>query len=119
MPKPDIGQFKSAVSKLEQALAQPKNEFIRDSVIQRFEFSVELAWKTSKKIMGSTSTAPKTLVREMAQNKFINEVELWLKAVDMRNLSSHTYQEELAEEVYEFAKLFLPQLKQLLGTMEK
>ncbi|MFM8312950.1 MAG: nucleotidyltransferase substrate binding protein, partial [Deltaproteobacteria bacterium] len=49
MPKPDIGPFKNAVSKLEQALAQTKNEFIRDSVIQRFEFSVELAWKTSKK----------------------------------------------------------------------
>lgn len=118
MPKPDIGPFKNAVSKLEQALAQTKNEFIRDSVIQRFEFSVELAWKTSKKIMGSTSTAPKTLIREMAQNQLISEIELWLKAVDMRNLSSHTYQENLAEEVYDFAKLFLPHLKQLLSVIE-
>ncbi len=119
MPITDITQFKNAVTKLEQALAQTKNEFIRDSVIQRFEFSVKLAWKTAKKLMGSSSTAPKGLIREMAQNQFISDTELWLKAVDMRNLSSHTYQEELADQVYDFAKMFLPHLKQLLAHMEK
>lgn len=106
-------EFSRAVLRLEQAIAQPKNEFIRDSVIQRFEFSVELGWKTAKKIMGTTTSAPKDVVREMGQSHYIEEVELWLKAIDMRNLSSHTYKEDLAEKVFSFAIGFLPELKKL------
>lgn len=105
--------FKNAVTRLEEALNQKKDEFIRDSVIQRFEFCVELAWKTSKKIMGTASTAPKTVVREMAQNGFIEDVELWLESIDQRNLSSHSYKEDLAESIYLFAQNFLPELKKL------
>lgn len=106
-------EFNNAVEKLSQALAQKKNEFIRDSVIQRFEFCIELAWKTAKRIMGTSTTAPKDVIREMAQSSYISDVELWLKAIDMRNLSSHTYKEDLAEQVYEFSCLFLDELKQL------
>ena len=39
-------ELKDAVLRLEEAIAQPENDMIRDSVIQRFEFSFELAWKT-------------------------------------------------------------------------
>lgn len=106
-------QLDKAVDKLKSAIAQPKDEFIRDSVIQRFEFCVELAWKVSKKVMGTTTTAPKEVVREMAQNKLIEDVKLWIEAVDMRNLSSHTYNEELAEKVYAFAVSFLQELSSL------
>jgi len=112
-------EFKKAVRKLGEALQQQKTEFLRDSVIQRFEFCVELAWKTSKKIMGVPHSAPKMVVREMAQNQLIEDVELWLKAIDMRNLSTHTYKEKLAEEVYEFAKEFYPHLKLLTEKIEE
>jgi len=107
-------ELEKAVSRLEDALAQKKDEFIRDSVIQRFEFSVELAWKTAKKIMGTSTSAPKEFVREMAQNQYIQNVELWLEAVDMRNLSSHTYKEDLADKVYAFANNFISELKTLV-----
>lgn len=113
MPTQVTEEFEKAVKRLGEALNQVKNEFLRDSVIQRFEFSVELAWKTSRRIMGTTTTAPKDIVREMAQASYIQDVELWLKAVDMRNLSSHTYKEDLAEQVYGFAKQFFPELSRL------
>lgn len=106
-------EFHKAVSRLEEALFQDKNDFIRDSVIQRFEFSVELAWKTTRKIMGTATTAPKDVIREMAQGHYIDDVNQWLLAIDMRNLTSHTYKEDLAEKVYDFAEKFLPQLKKL------
>lgn len=111
-------ELQKAIKKLGEALAQPKNEFIRDSTIQRFEFCIELAWKTSKKIMGTSTSAPKDVIREMAQNNYIQNVELWLKAIDMRNLSSHTYKEELAEQVYSFASQFFPELTKLISLIE-
>ncbi len=111
-------ELTKAVTKLQEALAQPKNEFLRDSTIQRFEFCVELAWKTSKKIMGTSTTAPKDVIREMAQSSYIANLDIWLTAIDMRNLSSHTYKEELAERVYDFARMFLPELVLLLKHLE-
>lgn len=101
------------MDRLHEALLQPKNEFIRDSVIQRFEFCIELSWKTAKKMMGTSTTAPKDVIREMAQSNYVQDVEIWLKAIDMRNLSSHTYKEDLAEQVFAFAASFLPELQQL------
>ena len=55
----------------------------------------------------------------MAQSGYISSAELWLESIDMRNLSSHTYKEALAEKVYDFAKSFLPEFKQLLTQLER
>lgn len=104
----------NAVDRLKEALLEPKNDFLRDSVIQRYEFCIELAWKAAKKSMGTQTSSPKDIVREMGQSGYINEVSLWLKAIDMRNLSTHTYKEDLAEQVYAFAKSFLPELENLI-----
>jgi len=115
---PVYDEFKNAVSRLEDALQQKKDEFIRDSVIQRFEFSIELAWKSAKRSMGTSTASPKDVVREMGQSGYIDDVSLWLQAIDMRNLSTHTYKEDLAEEVYAFAAKFLPQLQKLVRQLE-
>lgn len=104
-----FAQYEKAVAQLSAAIAKPKDEFIRDSVIQRFEFCTELAWKVSKKAMGTSTAAPKEVIREMAQSSLIIEVQKWLLAIDMRNLSSHTYNEDIAERVYNFAIDFLPE----------
>ena len=111
-------EFSKAVSRLKQAVEQPKNEFIRDSVIQRFEFTVELAWKTSRRFMGTNTQAPKDVIREMAQSGYIDDIEVWLRSIDMRNLSSHTYREELAEQVYNFVVSFLPFLESLVEKLK-
>ncbi len=50
MVSPDVvvGQFSQAASRLAEALARPKDAFMRDSSIQRFEFTFDLAWKALK-----------------------------------------------------------------------
>src|SRR5690606_2516274 len=101
-----LDELNKAVTRLDEAVRQEKNEFIRDAVIQRFEFCIELAWKSARRAMGVTTTAPKDVIREMAQSGYIDDVVLWLTAIDMRNLSSHTYKEPLAEQVYTFACAF-------------
>jgi len=111
-------EFSRAVDALARALALPEDDITRDACIQRFEFCIELAWKVSRKLMGTTTTAPKQVIREMAQNQLIDNAALWLEAIDQRNLSSHTYNESLAVQVYTFASDFLPQLMALRERLE-
>lgn len=113
-----LAEFAKALLSLEKALQEPKSDIVRDATIQRFEFCVELSWKSSKKFMGTASSAPKAVIREMAQNKLIDDVEFWLEAIDQRNLSSHTYKEVLAEQVYAFARAFLPKAQDLLKRIQ-
>ncbi len=109
-----ILEYQKAVKALEESLGMEKTDITRDASIQRFEFTVELAWKNAKKVMGTATSAPKQVIREMAQNQLIDDVEIWLEAIDKRNASSHTYNEALADQVYQFAKDFLPHAKSLL-----
>ena len=109
-----LSELEKAVTSLEAALRLELNDIVRDAAIQRFEFCIELSWKNARKVMGTATTAPKQVVREMAQNGVIDDVLVWLEAIDKRNLSSHTYNETLAVEVYEFARSFQPQLDTVL-----
>jgi nucleotidyltransferase substrate binding protein (TIGR01987 family) len=108
-----IEEYTKALLSLEEALSLPKNDIVRDATIQRFEFCVELAWKTAKKVMGTQTSAPKQVLREMAQNGFIENVELWFHFLENLNLSSHTYDQVLAEKVFASAQKFVPEGKKI------
>ena len=112
-----LQEFEKALKALQEALTEPKTSIVRDATIQRFEFCVELAWKTSKKLLGTMSTSPKPLIREMAQAGLIEDPEEWFGYLEARNLSVHTYKEELAEKVYGITKVFLPSAQDLLSKM--
>jgi nucleotidyltransferase substrate binding protein (TIGR01987 family) len=112
-------QLEKAILSLEKALHEEKNEYTRDATIQRFEYTVELSWKTGKKVMGTAQTSPRQVIRELAQSGLIDDPEFWFLALENRNLSSHSYKEELAERVYNFCKSFLPQAKNLLSRLQK
>lgn len=106
------GQFEEALNRLKEALAQEPNEFMRDSAIQRFEFTFDLAWKTLKvyldEIHGIQCASPKSCFREAYAQNIISYNEYWLDLTDMRNQTSHTYSQPLAEVVF----LKLPQAVQ-------
>lgn len=114
-----IAEYSKAVEALKKALAEEKTDITRDATIQRFEFCVELAWKTAKKVMGTSTTAPKQVVREMAQNGYIQDSSLWLEAIDKRNLSTYTYNEDLANKVCDFIKEFFNQFIELESSLRK
>lgn len=111
-------ELEKALTALRIALASEKNDLNRDATIQRFEFCVELSWKTAKKVMGSSSTAPKVILREMAAQNLIDSTELWFDFLEARNESSHTYKEDVAEKVYATAKKFLPHGDSLLSRLK-
>ncbi len=125
MEKSDIqlGELKRVITRLKEALSLPKDDIVRDSVIQRFEFTVELSWKALQRFLkasGVTETlSPKNTFREGAKLGIVTDAEAWLRFVDARNLSSHTYKESLAEEVYASARAIPPYAEELVQSIER
>jgi len=115
----ECAQLENVLNQLKKAIAQPKDEFIRDSVIQRFKFTCELSWKTAKKVLGLNSTAPKVIIRDMAQQGVISSPEYWFKLIDARNETSHSYNEEVAEKIYKVAIDSVAEFERVLHELKK
>lgn len=99
--------FVKATQRLAEACEQPYNSFIRDSVIQRFEFCWELAWKVLRfqlLALGVEANNPRAVFQEALTFGLIEDGNMWTEIQRMRNLTSHTYDETLAERVYQFVK---------------
>jgi nucleotidyltransferase substrate binding protein (TIGR01987 family) len=96
--------FAAATARLEQALALPKDEIVRDSAIQRFEISFELCWKLLKAYLEEEHnvqcTSPRTCFRAAFKNGVLDNDPFWIDLTVLRNYTVHTYSQELAEYVY-------------------
>lgn len=105
-----LTEFNKAVNSLKIALNEPHNPIIRDSVIKRFEFTYELAWKNAKVYLnekfGVDVFSPKDVFRELRKNDLIGEeeTETLLLMVDERNKIIHTYSETFSDELYQKIK---------------
>ncbi len=115
-----------AVDRLEEAISEYKNnpsDIIRDGIIQRFEFCTELAWKTTREYLleegAEFRNTPKAVMREAYAASLISDAQIWSDLLRDRNLTSHTYNEETARNI--FARIYtdylyvLQQLKQQLS----
>ncbi len=122
-----IDEFEKAIDTLKSALGfaeQLKNDethfkIVRDACIQRFEYCIELAWKTSMKKLGSQTKFAKPAIREMARADLIESAELWLDFIEARNNSSHSYEEEVAKSVFTHILQFKPEAEKLLASLKK
>lgn len=92
---------------MNDALSREIDEFIRDSIIQRFEFTFELLWKTIKRV-GEFELlecqSPKTCFSLAFRLGVIVEEAVFLDMLACRNLTSHTYEEENADTVVRFVR---------------
>ncbi len=112
-------EFQAAVLRLEEVLKQPKNEFIRDSAIQRFEFCFDLSWKFLKthleEIHGVIVASPKKCFREAYKLQLIEYDSLWIHMTDDRNAIAHMYKEARADELYEKLPKYLANFQKLMS----
>ena len=99
--------YQTALERLREAINIYKNDnhpVLLDGTIQRFEFTVELAWKLLKEYLESEKfgefNSPKAVVKEAFKIGLLEDGEIWLDMLDDRNLTSHTYDEETAKEIY-------------------
>jgi len=96
-------EFQSALKRLHEALIAPETDLVRDAVIQRFEFTYELAWKVMKLWLESKNIDvrnPKDSLREALTQGLIDDGNGWSDLHEQRNLTVHTYNEEMAINVY-------------------
>ena len=93
-----IEHYISALAQLEQAVAiyqkSQQDALYRDGLIQRFEFTVELAWKSIKEYLedqGSTTpiATPRAVLKEAFAAGVIQDAEEWNKIITARNITSY------------------------------
>lgn len=97
--------FEKALVTLEDILNEPHSTIVRDATIQRFEYTTEAAWKALRHYLleqeGVECNTPKSCIRAAFQSNLLSEeeTEIFLKMIDDRNKTSHTYIEKIAEGI--------------------
>ncbi len=136
--KLDLSALKKAIYQLEEALEYCHSDLakkdkrlalhLRAAAIQAFEFTYELTLKMLKRYLSLTEANP-SIVDEMTFNELIrkgyekgllhSELAMWKEYRRERGTTSHTYDEEKAQEVFEDIPDFLQDAKYFLNELIK
>lgn len=101
-----FANYEKALGQLAQAIETNIDpiDLIKEGIIQRWEFTHELAWKVMKDfleyegfqgIIGSKSTT-----REAFNKGLINDGQVWMDMIESRNQTVHTYHENILQVEY-------------------
>jgi len=133
----DLSSLKKAVASLDKALKvaaddrlddmpEDQQDVIKAGVIQSFEFTYELCWKFMKRWLEENMGAAyvdgvtrRELFRLSAESKLIADVDQWMEYHDARNETSHTYDHDAADEIFQVAKTFFPDAERLSQALEE
>lgn len=116
--------FEDALETLRKAVERPPaSELERDGVIQRFEYSFEMAWKSIRAVLAAlgraeVSGSPRPLLRDAHQEGWIQDLDEWFRFLDARNESTHSYHQLTANEVHQAAIRFPKAAGELLGRLK-
>ncbi len=111
-----FSNFNKALNKLSQAVEYIKvnysledndvlDEIIKQGLIQSFEYTHELAWNVMKDYAvyqgNPTIGGSRDATREAFQLQLISNGNIWMDMISSRNKTSHTYNQETADEIYD------------------
>ncbi len=128
----DYIQLKTAIQRFGEMLecyrdnakrAPLEQEAVRDSLIKRFEYTLEVAWKTCKKHLEdegfaeAASGSPKSIILLAAQRNLIANPEAWFNYLRFRQDTSHDYSSDKAETVLDIAEDFYQDVVNLYQEM--
>ena len=122
--KQRFSNFKKASAQLSEFIEKGDlNKFEVQGLIQCFEYTFELAWKTMKDYLefeGYEVKSPRSTIQTAFQNQLITEGHIWIDALEKRNLMAHTYDEEVAKQAEGLIKNeYYPVIKKLLEKLEE
>jgi nucleotidyltransferase substrate binding protein (TIGR01987 family) len=99
------------------------SEIEQAGLIQFFEVAFELAWKVMKDYLeaqGFVVKSPREAIKQAFQNELIARGDLWLEALEKRNLAAHTYDDTILDEFQELiSQTYFPEMDALYQTLKK
>jgi len=101
-----IEEAEKALKTLKEISQEPYSVVVRDAAIQRFEYTFEAFWKFLRDYLreaeGIRCNSPKSCFREALSAGLLSEEQTMtcLEMTDDRNLTAHTYIEQIAEQIY-------------------
>lgn len=125
-PNLDLTPLVNATNRLREGLArhqrEPHDEQLRDGLIQRFEFTYELAHRTLRRFIRQTAASPEEVDRMAFQDLIrtanqqgllLGDWPAWHRYRDLRAQTSHTYRAETAQQVAAAIPAFLAEAEYL------
>ena len=117
--------FKKTFAQLERFMAEEDlNELEAQGLIKAFEYTYELSWKTLQDLLKdkgySDIIGPKPVIEQSFQDGYIKNGEAWMRMHNSRNLTSHTYNQDTADEIVEqIIDEYFGLFKELKETLEE
>lgn len=116
--------FEKAFLLLERTLKiKNPSEAEKGGLIQFYEMAFELAWKLMKDYleeMGFTVYSPREAIKQAFQSGIIEDGQGWMDALEDRNITTHTYDEDTAEKVVSTIRAsYFPMLRQLYSRLSQ
>lgn len=115
-----LQNLEKAFADFSSACSLPKyTKLERSGLIQTFEFTFELAWKTLQDLLLSRgysgASGPRPVIEQAFQDGILMDGEGWMKMLISRNLTVHSYDEKTADEIAKSVKnIYFPLLTALL-----
>ncbi len=127
-----LSNYSKALSRLIKAAdlfsSSQLSDLEKQGIIKSFEYTHELAWNCMKDYLeyqGNTNIrGSRDAIREAFNVALIKDGEIWMQMIQTRNLTSHAYDEAMAEQVIReitgiYVQLFVEFEKTMLHLREK
>ena len=102
--KEALTRLVQAATRLREGLRAEPIEIVKDGVIQRFEFTFEVVWKSLKVFLsrkeGMDCRSPRGCLKTSFKMGIITDEQLFSDMLEDRNKTSHLYHKEESEEIY-------------------
>ena len=120
--KSHIESFKNAIKNLDEVLRLRKTNIVRDSAIKRFELCFDLSWKCIKeyaKIEGQECASPRQCFKMAYKLGLVKYDAKYLEMIKARNITVHTYNQEIANYIYRKLRKYLKLFSDLASELSK
>lgn len=99
-----FSNYQKALAQLKEVVSQPElNKFEEQGLVKAFEYTFELAWNTLKDFLEYQGFADivgsRDAIRTAFNESILSDGHIWMRMIESRNRTSHTYNEATAREI--------------------
>ena len=117
-----LDRFRIVVTERARWVAEGNGDIVLDVAAKRFEFTYEMAWKALKRVLdylGIDARAPRLVFKEAYAQGLLADEQVWLDMIEMRNLSSHVYDEHEISRILLELERYLVAFDSLLSRLRQ